>query len=541
MKFALENMYQDLIKFSYCSFDRIVIRGHVPVLQGIDGGGVVSWARSLDPDVILEKSWFEAFAAKFHINVKKFAQENNITILSVNQNQDKNEIAKEHLPKDKNYTGVYLIIKSREMTYSFTSQKSFHNKNPRHRNITRQTRYVDHFYFYLIDKYWGPVAIRFSSHLPFNVKVYLNGNRWLAKETARQGLTIKANDNAILDCDEHIILQAIADNLNEQNIRSLCEHWTYRLLPVLTYQERNKCKFHYQWFLDQIEYAHNMVFKSSWSLTKLFHRHLAVNYEHLHPQQIQRFFGHRYKPAHDNKCEFRIHHQSQAVTVMRMRSKSCSLKQYNKFQRLFRSEITVTNVRDLKVFKSLSNLSELKERMKNILCAFQETQFAVHQATCTHGQLAALAKGGNVGRSHVAGIRLDNERIMRIVALLPRLAHFPDGFRIADLRELISNVSNKTYTTSQICYDLRKLRAKELIDCLPGKKRYRLNFKGATVSAVLPPLSNKFFDALIGLALQPKKCNFPNKLFKPLDKFYYNIEKEILSFTNRLNMVYNLC
>ena len=50
--------------------------------------------------------------------------------------------------------------------------------------------------------------------------------------------------------------------------------------------------------------------------------------------------------------------------------------------------------------------------MENILCSFQETQFAMHQATCTRGELTALAKGGNVGRSHFAGIRLDNKHIM---------------------------------------------------------------------------------------------------------------------------------
>jgi hypothetical protein len=541
MEFILETMYKDLIKFSYCSFDRIVIRGHVPVLQGNDGGGVVHWARSLDPDVVLDKSWFDSFTSKFHINVKKFAEEHNISIIQVNQNQDKNEIAKEYLPKDKDFLGVYLIIKAREMTSSFKSQKSFHNNNPRHRNISREARCVDHFYFYLLDKYWGPVSIRFSSHLPFNVRVFLNGNRRLAREAPRQGLSVTAKDNALMDCEDPIALQSIADTLDERKIRSVCEHWTYRLLPVLTYQERNKSKFHYHWFLHQVEYAHNMVFKSSRSLTKLFHRHIAVNYEYLHTHQIQRFFGHRYKPSYDNECELRIHRKSQTITVMRMRSRGCSLKQYNKFQRLFRSEMTVNNVRDLKVYKSLSNLDKLKERMENILTSFQETQYAVHQATCTRGELAALAKGGNVGRSHVAGIRLDNERIMKIVALLPRLAYLPNGFRIADLRDLISNVTQKTYATSQISYDLRKLRAKNLVDCLPGKKRYRLNSRGATLFAVLPPLADKLCNSLIGLSLFPTKCNMPEKLRTPLDHFYYNIEKEIFSLTKTLNLVNNMC
>lgn len=534
MEYTLEKMYKDQIKFSYRSFDRIIIRGHVPILQGHDGGGVVSWARSLDPDTILDKSWFDSFVSKFHVNVKKFAQENNISIIQTNQHQDKFRIAQKHIPKDKDFIGVYCIIKAREMTSSFASQKSFHNRNPQHRNITRQARCVDHFYFYLIDKFWGPVSIRISSHLPFNVKVFLNGNRWLAREAP---FSVRAKDNAIMNCNDPSALQSIADTLNERKIRSVCEHWVYRLLPVLTYPERNKSKFHYQWFLHQVEYAHNMVFKSSPSLTKLFHRHISVNYEYLHTHQIQRFFGHRYKPSHDNECGLRIHRQSQTVTVMRMHSRGCSLKQYNKFLRLFRSEITVNNVIDLKIYKSLANFIKLKERMENILCSFQETQSAVHQATCTSGQLAALAKGGNVGRSHVAGIRLDNERIMNIVALLPRLAHLPDGFRIADLRELISNATQNKYASSQISYDLRKLRAKNIIECIPGRKRYRLNCRGAALTAILPPLADKLCNSLIGLALFPTKCSMPEKPKTRLDQFYYNIEKEIFSLTKSLNLV----
>jgi hypothetical protein len=532
MDFTLEKMYKDQVKFSYSSFDRLVIRGHVPILQGSDGGGVVNWARSLDPNVILDKSWFESFPSKFHQNVKKFALENNIDIIQVNQSQNKNEIAKKHLPKDKNFHGVYVILKAREMTNSFTSQKSIHNSNPKHRNIRRQERCVDHFYFYLLDKYWGPVSFRFSSHLPFNVKVFLNGNRWLAKQALRQGLMIKFNDNAITDCHDPKALKSIADSLNENTIRSVCEHWAYRLLPVLTYKERFKSKFNYKWFLHNVEFAHNMVFKSPWSLIKLFHRHLAVNYEQFYAQQIQRFFGHRYRPDHGNKCELRIHHKSQAVTVMRIRSKGCSLKQYNKFQRILRSEITVTNVRDLRIYKALANLSKLKDRMESVLSSFQETQYAVHQATCTSGQLAALAKGGTVGRSRVAGIRLDNERIIRIIALLPRLAHLPDGFRIADLRNLVSEVSMKTFSPSQISYDLRKLRAKNLLESVPGQKRYKLNSKGVTLAAILPPLADKLGNALVGFSGTLRKCSLPEKFKNPLDLFYYNIENEIFSMLN---------
>lgn len=535
MKFALETMYKDSIKFSYTSFDRMVIRGHVPILQGSDGGGIVSWARSLEPDAVLTKEWLESFTAKFHINVKKFAEEHNIPILPVNQHQEKNEIAQKYIPREKDFTGVYLIIKSREMTSSFASQTSIHNSNPRHRNITRQERCVDHFYFYILDKYWGPISIRFSSHLPFNVKVFLNGNRWLYKEASRQGLSVLADDNAIIGCGDPYRLQPIADLLGEKRIRSLCDHWTYKLLPVLTYQERHKSGFRYQWFLHQIEFSHNMVFKNPFALTKLFHSHVALNYEHFSPAQIERFFGHRHKGNYDKNCSLRINHQTEAVTVLRIHSRGCSLKQYNKKQRVFRSEITTTNVRDLKVYKSLSNLAKLKKRMIEVLSSFQEAQYCAHQATGNCGQLTALAQPGKVASSRVAGIRLDNERILNTLALLPRLAHLPEGFRISDLRDLLAKVAQTNFSASQVSYDLRKLRAKNLIDCVYGQRRYKLNAKGAAVAVVLPNLSQRLCNPLIGSILCPTESLLPERFNNPLDRSYHVVEKEIANIANILN------
>lgn len=537
MEFTLETMYKDFVKFPYRSFDRIVIRGHVPVLQGKEGGGVVSWARLLEPDVILTESWFESFAAKFHINVKKFAQEHNVPIITVNRNQEKNEIAKKYLPNDPGFAGVYLIIKAREMTFSFASQKSKHNTNPNHRNITRQDRCVDHFYFYLADKYWGPISIRLSSHLPFNVRVFLNGNRWLVREASRQGVSVKSNDNAILDCDNPLRLQQIADSLDDKKIRSVCDHWVYHLLPVLTYEERYKSKFQYQWFLHQVEYSHNMVFKNPWSLTKLFHQHVGVNYEHFHPQQIERLFGHRHKGRYEKACSLRIHHQTESVTVLRIRSRGCSIRQYNKMQRVFRSEITVNNVNDISVNKSISNLNKLKERMIEVLSGFQEVQSSVHQATCNCGELTALAKPGKVGHSQTAGIRLDNERIMAVVALLPRLVQHPEGFRISVLRELLCEVTQRDYSTSQVSYDLRKLRAKNLIDCLPNQRRYVVNSRGALLAAILPSLAGRLCNSLIGFSLYPTRCQMPERLNTPIDRHYYEIEKEIFALTKTLGLM----
>lgn len=537
MASVLETMYEKRIKFSYQSFDRIVIRGHVPLLQGRDGGGIVCWARSLDPDVILTQSWFESFPAKFHLNVKKFAEEHRLPILTPKRGQDKNEMAKHYLPKDPRFVGVYLIMKAREMTYSFASRQSKHHSNPQHRNITREERLVDHFYFYLVDPSWGPISIRFSSHLPFNVKVFLNGNRWLVRRALARGLAVKADDNVLTHCEDPARLQQMADVLDAKAIQAVCDTWVYRLFPVLTYEERHRSHFRYAWFLHQIEYGHNMIFKNPWHLTQLFHQHIAVNYERFHPHQIQRFFGHRHGGRFERTCDLRVHHQTESITVLRIRSRGCSLRQYNKIQRVFRSEVTTTNVKDLRIGKSLFNLKVLRERMEEILCRFHQVQSSVHQATCSRGELAALAQPGQLGRSFTPGMKLDNERTMTVVSLLPRLAQHSEGFRTRDLRNLLCQVTQNSLTTPQVSYTLRKLRAKNLVDRPCGQTRYRITPQGARLAAVLPFLADRLCDSLISLAQHPVKTKLPDKFVTPLDQHYYQIEKEMCSITKTLGLM----
>ena len=79
MDFELEEAYQDMIRFSYTSFDRMVIRGFVPIMQR--PGGFVGWAQDLRPGEAIEDSWIQSLARRFHEGVKTFARERGIPIL----------------------------------------------------------------------------------------------------------------------------------------------------------------------------------------------------------------------------------------------------------------------------------------------------------------------------------------------------------------------------------------------------------------------------------------------------------------------------
>jgi len=52
---------------------------------------------------------------------------------------------------------------------------------------------------------------------------------------------------------------------------------------------------------------------------------------------------------------------------------------------------------------------------------------------------------------------------MTLLAMLPCLAHYPEGFRLSELRELVFKFTKKDYSIPQLAYDLRKIRAKKLV------------------------------------------------------------------------------
>jgi hypothetical protein len=61
---------------------------------------------------------------------------------------------------------------------------------------------------------------------------------------------------------------------------------------------------------------------------------------------------------------------------------------------------------------------------------------------------------------------------MALLQALTAFAHLPRGFRNRDLRPHVAALFGSAYTTSQMTYDLRRLRLKGLIHRIPQSHRY---------------------------------------------------------------------
>ena len=454
---------------------------------------------------------------------------------------DKFETAAKYRAKMKKPSGVYLVIRARETAPTYDSREPRQSTHPNHRNLIKRVGFVDQYYFYRVDPYWGPISIRFSSHPPFNVTVYLNGNRWLAAEAVRHGLVVETKDNSVVRCSDPTALQALADGLDPRQLRAVCDHWVYRLFPVLTREERNRSFFSYRWFLHQVEMSHNLVFKDARTLTKTLEGHVDLNRSLLHPYSLKTIFRAKPHGSYKRDIAVSVHHAFGGLTVFSAQYGQTRIKQYNNHQQTFRTEVCVNDTTDLGVNKSIDNLPSLRECLLQLISRFQDLQSQARaQQKCVvsteyhRGDLTALAKPGQVHRTTTPGIRLENERTLAVLTAVPQLVHYPGGFRSADLRPIVQAALGTDYSPSQANYDLRKLRGKRLVEQIPASRRYRLTSEGGRVAAFLSKLREQILAPVLGPILSRRPPFPPRRPLPPKDHTQLLIVRALFDLSDQL-------
>jgi len=83
---------------------------------------------------------------------------------------------------------------------------------------------------------------------------------------------------------------------------------------------------------------------------------------------------------------------------------------------------------------------------------------------------------------------------MALLAALGQYGLQLHGFRNRDLRRLVEPLLGSPYTTSQMTYDLRRLRRRGLIARIPGTHRYLLTPLGLRVAYLFTKLYRRLLQ-----------------------------------------------
>ena len=118
------------------------------------------------------------------------------------------------------------------------------------------------------------------------------------------------------------------------------------------------------------------------------------------------------------------------------------------------------------------------------------------------------------GKTKIAGIKIHDTRMMRLMEVLLHGGTQLNGWNSADIHQAILGtfgLTTNTYTLTQLRYDLRKMKAHGLIERMGRSYRYRLTDKGTKTALmfilfhkrVCGPLANSLFHHQPDEALKP--------------------------------------
>jgi len=199
---------------------------------------------------------------------------------------------------------------------------------------------------------------------------------------------------------------------------------------------------------------------------------------------------------------------------MRIYCKKLVGRMYEKFSTFLRVEVCVNRMKDLGLNKGLENLGALRQKLIAItgrFAGFGAQSLNVHVEFPLFQKIALPVVSG---KTKIAGIKIHDTRMMRLMEVLLHGGTQLDGWRSADIHQAILTtfgLAVDSYTLTQLRYDLRKMKAHRLLERIGRGYRYRLTDKGSKVALmfilfhkrVCGPLANSLFHHRPDEALKP--------------------------------------
>jgi hypothetical protein len=275
------------------------------------------------------------------------------------------------------------------------------------------------------------------------------------------------------------------------------------LAPSFTDRERHAIEPAYRYSIGQIELATDVIFNDSARLKERFRRAVDIGLLLGGAERTTHLFGRRINRRYKGKLETALDRREEGHPVIRSYYQTSFVKQYEKSDRLLRTETCINNTYHLDIGRRLENLPALVERMAGTNQRYLDLQAELLDSTVDAGQFAALAQPTMLGKRRVPGIKLHDDRVIR---LLETLLH-PGGL-IADWtsRDAYARIMSRhrlaesDYRLSQLRYDLTKLRAKGLVERIGKTRRYRVTVLGLKLGIVLVKARTQLLGPLCSLA-----------------------------------------
>jgi hypothetical protein len=515
------------IRFVYSCFDRVVFNVIVPAWQCTAVlVGLLHKRRGVQA---ISRAYLKSVSEEYHSLIQTMAAEQGIPVVRPPKDVRRDEWVEPFYRRLHGQPGIAVILKSREgarVAVSYATKSGGYHLELCH-------RFVDQYYFYLLDADFGPMFLRLCPYLPFNGRMVINGHDWLACQMRRENIRFRQQGNAFLTCSDPTRLQQLADSFSAQPIIACAQRWLRQLAPPLIDATGQRAARDYRLFFTQTEFCSNIIFDRRAPLDQLSERLLDLNRDIGRPDKLTIVYGRRINKRTRNGFQTQITDHHLGNPVIRSNYQDQSVKQYVRDHLLLRTEETCYDTKELGINKGVENLPALRAAMHQVNERYQEIQQDVMETFLDRGQLHALRQP-TVTKSgrRIPGIKPDDPRLLAVMRALTRFAHIAnsDSFRCRDLLEPVAQALGRTdYRSPQLRYDLGKLRAKGLVVKIDGTHRYRLTPDGFRLCILFIKLAERVYKPLTAACVSPlsEEATLPAEKRAAIDQHYAAIDTAI--------------
>jgi hypothetical protein len=479
---TISSLLRDHVTLRVRSVDRIFLAGYVPRLQC--GGQLVRFLLDRVGGNIPSPAILGRIGRGYVEAVDRFALDNEIPVVRFAKGECKEDVARPYLQRAERVgrCGVVLIGVAQEKAYAWRGWRDGGNDTHPHFEFGRQAVFVNHYYFYIYDREWGPGFVKTNAYAPYPVWVYLNGHEWAKRRAAREGIDFRALDNGFAGCDDADALAAICGSLSHADVQAFFARWMRVLPSPFTAAERTR--YGYRLSIRQLELSDTRVFDHPAAGRAWFERTIADQLDLGRPDRVQIVFGRKITRTTPGHFETRVITRG-VQPVIQAHYKHSKVKQYYKDGRALRTETTVNDPYDFGVNRTLSadTWQALLTLGHDINARLMTAQLQACQCAPDPAALQAVVLPSVHDGLPAPGLRFGDPRVMALLACLCHWGHLFNGLTNRSLRELVAGLI-PGYSARQATYDLRRLRRKGLIHRVPRSQRYELTDHGRMIAVL---------------------------------------------------------
>jgi len=485
--------YAKYIDFCYEIFDRILLKGYIPLVQRENG--MVYFLRDVRGMDCISKEALKGLTKGFVQRVEKYALEEQVPLITTKRGVNKLALAERY---DKGQEGIVCIQKSKEYGRSFSSYESKKAKDKNYRLICRALREVNHYYFYIRDEEVGGLNyIKICSYFPFNVDIYVNGHNWLEVQLKKRGIKHDKVDNCIVRVEDAVALQELCSRLNDDPLWAFADRWIYKFVPIE--KSEREAGYYYKYFIAQVEYSHNAVFKDESILNELFQEMIDQFRRIGKPDSISQIFGKRITSRYRGVCQSNVSMEREHPCIKSWYKKSY-VKQYNKKGKILRTETCINNTYDIGIKKSIVNLGYIGRVSHGINGRYLDSQVGIDDRFLARHSLAELSKTEQIGDKRITGIRIEDGRMMGVIEALLKRSHLVSHITNKGLRkevQRVRSIGEEEYGSTKMGYDLKRLLMKKIIKKVGGTHKYIFTKTGYKICLMLLLIKDRVVEPLI--------------------------------------------